>query len=609
MRKHLPENLMQQLDTETRNAKRQAMQEEAVRLLLEEERLIVNWGTGVGKSRVAIRCIEELEKRDPDLTVLLLVTETAHKKNWRNEFDAALGKERAARMFEHITMECYASFKNYNYTKWTLVVADEAHHLRSDMRTEHLETLYSDYFLALSATISERGDGQKLLDTLDHTFGPFITLEYDVNDAIRDGVLPDPDIYVINVNLSEAGRKEYDRRDTYFNQKKKEYENAREDENIRRASAGFAPLEWKEETEATQSAKQSMLYAGKMRKDYLGAIKRKTAERYINELRKNGKRFICFCTDIQQAQRLGGGNCINSDKKKKENSVVIDAFNAGQTDSIFTVDMIKEGQNLANIDAGIIIQLGGKERDFKQRFGRVLRSEHPVLYILFTPGTVDEGYIATALAEVEQRHIHGYTKAQSAQPPQLPPPPPPMSMPAPAFSGTASVAIMTTQRRATRPLPQMPTAYLMGPVLADSFWSNIEVTSLEPGSGAFVLRRGGIAAGTATGIKARVTGIFVNPRADRIDVLLRLGRNVYVVTTRRRASWGLLMSLASAQKLRERDVTIRCDKKGQYNEITVWQDGRALRWANYPIPKDETGRMGLINGLVYTINDNIRINA
>lgn len=593
---------------EERNEKRAAMQEEAVRTLLSEERVIVNWGTGVGKSRVAIRCLEEIARREPDFTALLLVTETAHKKNWRNEFNDAIGEERTNELFEHITMECYASFKNYNYTKWTLAIADEAHHLRSDMRTEHLETIYADYFLALSATISDQGDGDKLLETLDRTFGPFMTLEYDVNDAIRDGIIPEPEIKVINMDLNEATRKEYNRREDYLEKKKKEYKDAKE----------AAGLGYGQENAETTKLSQAVKFAGKMRKDYLGTVKTGMAGWYAKKLRSEGKRFICFCTDIKQAEKLGGPNCIHSEKHK-ESLKIIDAFNEKQIDSLYVVDMLKEGQNLKDIDAGIIVQLGRKERDFKQRFGRVLRSENPVLYILHIPDTVDDEFLATSLEDVDQKYIHGWEKPkpqQDAPTAMAPAAPVPLPFPTTACPTQPAVHVnvqMPPQPAFTTIQPELPLfqqqqyaqppATLKGPTLYENIYFDPGMESLAPEKGRFVVRKGGQVTGLARDIRGYIEGIYVDPQYDRINCMMWAARRYYLITVPRKSSWGMLMSLATAARMRELEVTLICSPNGNFSDISAEQQGQKLKWASFTIPKEEPQRIHLINNLVEIIND------
>ena len=68
--------------------------------------------------------------------------------------------------------------------------------------------------------------------------------------------------------------------------------------------------------------------------------------------------------------------------------------------SIFAVGMLTEGQNLVDIDAGIIIQLDSKERSYLQKSGRVLRSKEPEQYIFYYKNTQDEKYLSTIIEDI-----------------------------------------------------------------------------------------------------------------------------------------------------------------------------------------------------------------
>ena len=149
--------------------------------------------------------------------------------------------------------------------------------------------------------------------------------------------------------------------------------------------------------------KNMWLQWGTKRKRFLGELKTREAEELCVKLNKEGKRFICFCSSIIQAEFLGGENCIHS--KKKDVEGVISAFNSGKTNSIFAVGMLQEGQNLTNIQAGIIVQLDGEERGFIQKFGRSLRAEDPVQYILYYKNTRDEEYLQKALENINKDYV------------------------------------------------------------------------------------------------------------------------------------------------------------------------------------------------------------
>ena len=67
--------------------------------------------------------------------------------------------------------------------------------------------------------------------------------------------------------------------------------------------------------------------------------------------------------------------------------------------------MLQEGVNLTDIEVGVIIQLDGEERSFIQRFGRTLRSDSPVQYIIYYKGTRDEEYLNNALENIDKKYI------------------------------------------------------------------------------------------------------------------------------------------------------------------------------------------------------------
>ena len=67
--------------------------------------------------------------------------------------------------------------------------------------------------------------------------------------------------------------------------------------------------------------------------------------------------------------------------------------------------MLQEGQNLNDIEVGIIIQLDGQERSFIQKFGRSLRAEDPTQYIFYYKNTRDTEYLQNALEGIDESYI------------------------------------------------------------------------------------------------------------------------------------------------------------------------------------------------------------
>ncbi len=430
---------------EPSNMKRSLLQKEAVDTLMRYKRLIVNWGTGTGKSRVAVRASEILSRNGKD-RILLLVGEDKHKANWRKEFRECLGTEKGDSLYDTLTVECYASLPKYAGTKWDLIVADEAHHLRSEKRTALVASMYADRFLCLSATMSEKGDAALLLRTLRNTFGEFRELTFSLQDSIDAGILHEPVIYVHVLPIEKVTERQSVIVEWGPKKMRKEMGcNASEaklmirereaDKAVRLIVEGTASECYSVLCEMMDSIKKEisanedrMLMApdnrmlksinqqneflrlqvrlyGNRRKHLLGTAKSRFAENLIRKVRGQNLKYICFCSDVAQGERLGATTVIHSLRNASANDRVIEEFNDGSNNSIYAVGMIKEGQNLKGIQAGVIVQLGGKERDFIQMFGRAMRAEAPVQHLVVFSGTRDEHYYETAVENISPAYL------------------------------------------------------------------------------------------------------------------------------------------------------------------------------------------------------------
>lgn len=417
--------------------RREELQKAAVEALVRDRFVMVNWGTGVGKSRVAIEAIDRLFAEDT-LQVLLLVDQGIHKDNWLNEFVECKGEERGRRLYDSVTVECYASLPKYEGTEWDLIVADEAHHLRSDNRVALLSTLRTLRMLCLSATISCKGDGENLLQTLNENFGKFTTLEFGLQDAIDNEILPEPTIHVhvlplqdlkvtqdvtegwgpsakrVDMTVPYAERNLYRDKKRYpamnltlkctvaeaYEYYKEQGEAAKKRYKEMRENAGLAPGT-PDSSPVMEMWGNRQKRCGLLAKNVIGKGKTKFAGWLVRHLAD--RKFICFCTDVEQALELGGDNVICNEVR--DSDAVVAAFNAGEKTSLFAVNMAIEGQNLCGIEAGIVVQLAGKDRKFIQEFGRAMRAKDPQQHIIVIDGTKDVEYLRNAVATVSKDYI------------------------------------------------------------------------------------------------------------------------------------------------------------------------------------------------------------
>lgn len=401
------------------------VQRNAVELMKEYGRVILQWCTGLGKSKAALNILNHLflehisleSKQGTPFKVLLIVAETAHKKNWKEEFTKWKIEEYIWDTM--VTVDTYASLKNHRNEHYNLLILDEGHHSGSDLRLDILSEISCKNVLVLSATLP-----QDTVSELDRIFGKFVIYKIGMTQAINWGILPKPKIFLIpmkldNTNLSqiiveERGKKELrkkvkcsikDRWD--YLKDKFHYPNLTlEIECTEQQKYDWFDTKiayWKNLYMRSRNIalKYKWLQYGSSRKRYLGELKSAMVEILLDKLQN--KRLVCFCASIDQAVELGGDNAIHSEKK--DSLATIDKFNNKEINSLFAVGMIQEGQNLTDIEAGIIVQLDGQERAFVQKTGRAMRADEPEIYILYYKNTRDEEYLEKALENIDPEYV------------------------------------------------------------------------------------------------------------------------------------------------------------------------------------------------------------
>lgn len=384
-------------------------------LIKTNKRIALQWCTGLGKSRAAIEMANYIQDKEKEgnIKILLVVAENAHKDNWKKEFIKWGLKS------NDITIECYASLPKYKESWWDLIIFDEAHHLDTDLKIDILLGVVTEYVMLLSATLPDT-----LIQILTEIFGEFKVSKVSLKEAINEGMLPQPKVFLIPLKLNstiyncivteEWGDK--DKRVTYkctypqrweFIRNKKKYPNVTLHISCTQLQKYTYLTEqfeyWKNSYMRSRQEymKNKWLQAGSLRKRFLGNIKTEYVKILLKKLQR--KRLICFCASIEQADYLGKDKSIHS---KKSNSLeIINAFNNKEINKLFAVGMLQEGQNLEGIQAGIIVQLDNAERAFIQKFGRTIRANSPQQYIFYYENTRDIDYLENVFEGVDEAYI------------------------------------------------------------------------------------------------------------------------------------------------------------------------------------------------------------
>ena len=367
------------------NEIRDEIQNKAVELALKHQNYIAEFATGVGKSLVAIKIIELI-----DVKWNIVVAETNHIKNWEDEFI----KHDKKHLLKRVKMFCYASL--HKHTKGTHYIFDEIHHLLlSEKRLQSLEKIIKSNlikFIGLSATLNKT-----MKINLERLVPNIFYHKLHLSNAININLLPEPVVYLIGIKL-DTEEKKY----TFAYSNKKSI-NCTQKEWYDLQEKRIEYLKKVYFTSRQEWDKIKWLRAGGSRKKFLSDIKTPHAKGLLNSLKD--KRLICFTHSINQSEQLSKGNSIHSNISTELRKEMIEDFNSGKINKLFTTKMLREGMNLNNIEAGVMLQLDNNLKSFVQTMGRVLRSKTPEYYIMYVENTQDEKYLKTALDGFDSKFI------------------------------------------------------------------------------------------------------------------------------------------------------------------------------------------------------------
>lgn len=350
---------------------REQLQDKSVELVGKYDNVLLEFATGVGKTLAAIKCLDKYcKKRFLWLVPQTVLIENAQKDFIHHNYESLIEKGDFA---------CYQSLSKFEDREYDLIIKDESHSGTSDLRIEGLQKIKTKKIVALSATISEEV-WEKM-----NTIARFHRFTVTLNDAISWGIIAEPIIHIVSVNLDRIQKKHKVRGkmisdyDYYYHLCSQiEYWKVRRNEF-------------------------KMKSLGGQRQRFLGKCKTEAARKIIESF--GNERFICFASSVEQAKELGGKQAISAQRTAKQNKDIIDEFNLGTTSSLFCKNLLNEGTNLVNTKFGLIIQLGNKERFAIQAIGRTLRHKEPEVFVLNIPGTVDDKFLKNSLGNINPDYI------------------------------------------------------------------------------------------------------------------------------------------------------------------------------------------------------------
>ena len=350
--------------------------------------IILEIATGGGKTLCAIHHIEKaLYDYGYFSKVLIVVPKLAVEKNWKEE----LAKWNKTELLKYIEFSTYVSLpKNYD-KEWCLVCFDEAHHLteRCIRSIENSLNRVNIRHLFLSATLSI---AFKII--LNRMFPDLFVYTVTLKEAIDNKILPEPTILLYPMILDNSQQKY-----VYIKRKsgiptKVPYENRWPVIKNQNLSPHILCTELQYHNLLCDDIKflksvpklKSLLQQKRMQRLKALSDFKTTRMASILSMLKN-YRMITFCNSIEQTEKLGK-NCVHS--KNEDRFLILDDFNAKKIKHITSCDMLSEGMNVTDCRIGLFARINASEIQIKQKLGRILRHEKPVVIIPYFVNTREE---------------------------------------------------------------------------------------------------------------------------------------------------------------------------------------------------------------------------
>lgn len=349
--------------------------------------LILELITGMGKTKVAIDLMNHICDRvfrndNSPTSILILVAKIVHKQTWLDEM-----KKWGGIKSDYITIECYESLKNYENSRFDVVVADEMQHL-SEARLEVLNTIsINEAFIGLSATIK-----RDMRDYFINNYDAKV-IKCGLREAVEDEVLPEPTVYLIPLTLDT----------TKFTYKIKKF-----GRDIITTQKGYydtvsSLIDWyKSKYFNSRNERMKNLWLSTAGKRLKWCAEQK--ESLVLSLLDKFKNYktLTFCSSIEQSERLGKYNITSKNKSSIKN---LEMFNDNKIKHITACNILNEGVNLTNCKVGIFCNLNSSEIIVKQRVGRILRHKSPVIIIPYFENTREEELVQKMIEEYDKDSI------------------------------------------------------------------------------------------------------------------------------------------------------------------------------------------------------------
>lgn len=373
--------------------------------------ILVELPTGYGKSYISIRMtnhlIETTYKDKSEVSILLLVAKTVHKETWKDE----LAKWGGIKGNANLIIECYESLHKHVDKYYDIIIMDECHHLSSDLRHDLFHTISFGNVIGLSATIPK-----KLKLYLQYEYHAQTVL-CNITDAIKDGVLPEPQIILFPLELDNIRLTEFieinpkakgpiyhgsfSKLWSYRKMKVHAIISCTQRQKLNNMNSQILFQKNSFMHTHQEYTKNKWLFSCGERIKYLANLKNNIVLAILSSLAN--ERTLTFCKTIEQAESLGK-YCIHS--KNPDSELIYKNFNDKKINHITSVNILNENANLVDCKYAIFANYSSSEVCSVQRCGRALRHKSPVIIMPFYRNTREQEILEDMIKDFNPDSIH-----------------------------------------------------------------------------------------------------------------------------------------------------------------------------------------------------------
>jgi superfamily II DNA or RNA helicase len=333
---------------------------------------ILTLATGVGKSKVGIMYLEQKEKlhkgtktKKPLSVALVVPTESLRDNNWKEEFQ----KWGKSHLYENIDRYCYASIGKVTNKQYDVVILDECHNITL-LSATFFENNSCNDIIALTATLPS---SEEKTDILFNKLELKVAYSVSLDEAVELELVCPFEINIIytelnNVNKTIASGSAINR--FYVTEKQSYFYLSKSIENL------------------SNGSRKKMLSLERMRLLRNANSKIILGKQLLEHHKK--ERSLFFCGSIDAAikvcdRRFYSKPSITAKTRPERKQMVEDQiavwegkkgledFADKKINALSCVESLNEGQNIPDVDNGIILSFNSKELDTIQRIGRIIR--------------------------------------------------------------------------------------------------------------------------------------------------------------------------------------------------------------------------------------------